>query len=143
MYVLLMLSAIALILLPMLLFKKKVLPVKYLQGVSLIKIAAIFVLCTVVMATGFAGEADASPEPDVAGAAGAGLATGIGYLAAALSTGMACIGAGIAVAASASAAIGASAENPAMMGRVLIFVAMGEGVTLFGLLVSIMILGRL
>ena len=140
MYAMLMLSAVLIILLPALLFKKNILPMKYLGSMSILKIAAIFILCVVFVAAGFAGRADAAPGE---GAVRDGFATGIGYLAAALSTGMACIGAGIAVAASASAAIGASAENPSMMGRVLIFVAMGEGVTLFGLLVSIMILGRL
>ena len=131
---------VLLILLPPLLFMKDILPIVHLRSVSLLKIVAIFVFCAVFMAAGFAGRAEAATE---GASTRDGFATGIGYLAAALSTGMACIGAGIAVAASASAAIGASAENPAMMGRVLIFVAMGEGVTLFGLLVSIMILGRL
>ena len=65
---------------------------------------------------------------------------GMGYLAAALVTGLSCIGAGIAVAAAAPAAIGAFSENSKNFGKALIFVALGEGVALYGLLISILIL---
>ena len=67
---------------------------------------------------------------------------GMAYLAAALVTGLACIGAGIAVAAAASAALGAISENDKIMGKALIFVALAEGIALYGLLVTFMILGR-
>lgn len=63
------------------------------------------------------------------------------YLAAALSTGMSCIGAGIAVASAASAAIGALSEDSSVMGKALIFVALAESVALYGLLISFSILG--
>jgi len=69
--------------------------------------------------------------------------SGLGYLAAALATGFSCIGAGIAVSAAASAAIGAISENDKAMGKALIFVALAEGVALYGLLVSFTILGKL
>lgn len=68
---------------------------------------------------------------------------GLGYLGAALVTGMSALGAGIAVASAAPAAIGATSEDPASFGKALIFVALGEGVALYGLLISIMILGKL
>ena len=66
---------------------------------------------------------------------------GIKFLAAALSTGLACIGAGIAVAAASSAALGAISEDPEIMGKSLIFVALAEGIALYGLLISFMIIG--
>ena len=72
-----------------------------------------------------------------------GLATGMGYLAAALVTGLSALGAGIAVASAAPAAIGAFSEDPKAFGKALIFVALGEGVALYGLLISFMILGKL
>ena len=62
------------------------------------------------------------------------------YIAAALSTGLSCIGGGIAVASSASAALGAISEDASIMGKSLIFVAMAEGVCLYGLIISLMIL---
>lgn len=70
-------------------------------------------------------------------------ATGFGYLAAALSTGLSCVGGGIAVASAASAALGAISEDSSALGKSLIFVGLAEGVCLYGLIISFMILGRL
>jgi V/A-type H+-transporting ATPase subunit K len=63
------------------------------------------------------------------------------YIAAALSTGLSCIGGGIAVASSASAALGAISEDSSIMGKSLIFVALAEGIALYGLILSFTILG--
>lgn len=76
-------------------------------------------------------------------AAAANSAAGWGYLAAALSTGMSCIGGGIAVSAAASAALGAISEDGSILGKSLIFVGLAEGVCLYGLIISFMILGKL
>ncbi len=67
---------------------------------------------------------------------------GWAYIAAGLVTGMATIGTGIAVSAAASAALGALSEDSSIMGKALIFVAMAEGIALYGLLISFMILSR-
>lgn len=63
-------------------------------------------------------------------------------LAAALSTGLASIGAGIAVGGSGAAAVGATAEKPESFGRSLIFVGLSEGIAIYGLMISFIILGR-
>lgn len=68
-------------------------------------------------------------------------AEGWRYLAAALSTGLSCIGAGIAVASAASSALGALSEDSSIMGKALIFVALAESIALYGLLISFTILG--
>jgi V/A-type H+-transporting ATPase subunit K len=68
---------------------------------------------------------------------------GLGLIAAALSTGLAAIGAGIAVAVSSSAALGAISEDSSLLGKTLIFVGLSEGIAIYGLIVSILILGRL
>lgn len=84
--------------------------------------------------------------PDVARAAGeGGLAdgSGLGFLAAALSTGLAAIGAGYAVGIVGSAALGAVSEDPKIFGKTLIFGGLAEGIAIYGLIVSILILGRL
>lgn len=78
-----------------------------------------------------------------AAAASASLATGLGYIAAALVTGLSCIGGGIAVASAASAALGAISEDSSVLGKSLIFVGLAEGVCLYGLIISFMILGKL
>ena len=70
-------------------------------------------------------------------------ATGFGYLAAAHSTGLAWVGGGIAVASAASAALGAISEDSSALGKSLIFVGLAEGVCLYGLIISFMILGKL
>lgn len=61
-------------------------------------------------------------------------------LAAALSTGLAAIGAGIAVGLVGAAAAGAVAEKPEIFGRVLIFVGLAEGIAIYGLIVSFIVL---
>ena len=83
------------------------------------------------------GNAYAAGETAASGAAG------LGYLSAALSVGLACIGGGIAVSAAASAALGAISEDGSILGKSLIFVGLAEGVCLYGLVVAFMILGRL
>ncbi len=67
---------------------------------------------------------------------------GLGYIAAALSVGLGSIGCGIAVASGASAAIGAVAEEPKSFAKSLIFVALGEGVALYGFIIAFMIIGK-
>ncbi|MBN2260167.1 MAG: ATPase [Clostridiales bacterium] len=69
--------------------------------------------------------------------------TGLGFIAAALSTGMATIGAGYAVGAVGSSALGAVSEDQKILGKTLIFVGLAEGIAIYGLIISILILGRL
>ena len=80
-----------------------------------------------VLASGFAQEAAADPYA---------------RLAAALSTGLACIGAGIAVGGSGAAAVGATAEKPESFGRALIFVGLSEGIAIYGLIISFLVLPK-
>lgn len=87
----------------------------------------------------FSGHIYAAEVPDAAAAAAS--VEGWRYLAAALSTGLSCIGAGVAVASAASAAIGALSEDAGIMGKALIFVALAESIALYGLLISFSILG--
>jgi V/A-type H+-transporting ATPase subunit K len=66
-----------------------------------------------------------------------------GFIAAALATGLSSLGAGIAVASVGSAAVGALAEKPELIGRALILVGLAEGIAIYGLIVSILILNRI
>ena len=98
--------------------------------------------CSTILVSGamiFSGTAVAAETATAA----ANSAAGWGYLAAALSTGMSCIGGGIAVSAAASAALGAISEDGSILGKSLIFVGLAEGVCLYGLIISFMILGKL
>lgn len=91
----------------------------------------------------FSGDSSTALAAEEAAASSEGLATGMGYLAAALVTGLSCIGGGIAVASAASAALGAISEDSSILGKSLIFVGLAEGVALYGLIISFMILGQL
>ena len=97
----------------------------------------VILVASIVMFAGTQGVQAAS------GAADGGLATGLGYLGAALVTGISGLGSGIAVASSASAALGALSEDGSLFGKSIIFVAMAEGIALYGLIISFMILGKL
>lgn len=63
-------------------------------------------------------------------------------LAAAISTGVAAIASGIAVSNTGAAALGAIAEKPELFGQSLIFVGLAEGIAIYGLLISFLILNR-
>ena len=98
----------------------------------------VMALMTVLPLTGAFAETAAAAETAVAGADG--FTEGMKCLGAALSTGLATIGTGIAVGGAAPAAIGAVSENDKAFTKALIFVALGEGVAIYGLLISILIL---
>ena len=67
----------------------------------------------------------------------------MGFLAAAISTGIACLGAGLAVASVGSAALGLVGEKPEMLGTTLIYIGLAEGIAIYGIIISLLILGRL
>ena len=75
----------------------------------------VLLVATVVS---FAGTASVQ----AAGSSADGLATGLGYL---------------------GAALGALSEDGSLFGKSIIFVAMAEGIALYGLIISFMILGKL
>ena len=107
-----------------------------LAGFTLIfLLSAVLIFTGQVYATGGGHSVnEAAAASDVALAAafiGAGLVTGLGA-----------IGTGIAVSSAAAAAIGAISENENNFGKAMIFVAMAEGIAIYGLLISFMILGR-
>lgn len=99
---------------------------------------------TMVIAAVLMFNVNAFAAEEAASAAGsASSAAGMGYLSAALATGLSCLGGGIAVSAAASAALGAISEDSSILGKSLIFVGLAEGVCLYGLIISFMILGKL
>ena len=66
-----------------------------------------------------------------------------GFAAAAFATAIGSIGAGIAVAYVGSAALGAIGEKPELAARALIYVGLAEGIAIYGLIISIMILTKI
>jgi len=107
-------------------------------------------LIALMLALGLGATALLLWTPDVraaaegaAGAARAGVDGSWVFAAAALATGLSSLGAGFAVAKVGVAAVGALAEKPELFGRLLIFIGLAEGIAIYGLIVSILMLNRL
>jgi V/A-type H+-transporting ATPase subunit K len=66
-----------------------------------------------------------------------------GLMAAALATGMSSLGAAYAVGAVGAAAMGALTEKPELFGRLLIFVGLAEGIAIYGVIISVLILDKI
>lgn len=90
----------------------------------------------IVSLTTYPAFAEAAASPTGTGA-------GLGFLASALSTGLACLGAGVAVGSVGSAALGLVGEKPEMLGTTLIYLGLAEGIAIYGVIISLLVLGRL
>ncbi len=138
------LVAVALIIIPLIVsFRRKKQGKSVNMKKSVLINAGSFVSCLVLMIILMPNIASAEAAKEAvenAEAAAGGIAEGMKYLGAALSTGLATIGTGIAVGGAAPAAIGATSEDEKNFTKSLIFVALGEGVAIYGILISILIL---
>ena len=95
--------------------------------------AALFLMTSMPAGAQAAAGATAVSNPDVLRWA---------FVSAAAAAGLATLAAGYAVAMVGSAAVGALAEKPELLGRVLILVGLAEGIAIYGLIVAILILNR-
>lgn len=120
---------------------------KRILKTNLLAFALVLVITVSLAFSASAVDADVAEAPAAAEqtvqTAESGTAKGIGLLAAGLVTGLAGIGGGIAVAAGAPAAIAATSEDPKSFGKSLIFVALGESIALYGVVISILILNKI
>ena len=82
-------------------------------------------------------------EPAAAAAAGISLGQGLALLGVGLPTGLAAIGAAIALGPIGSASLAVIAEKPEMFGRTLIYMGLAEGIAIYGLVMSILLLGKI
>jgi V/A-type H+-transporting ATPase subunit K len=100
-----------------------------LLGVLFLVITSVFLISNRV----FAQQSAVSSDPGAAkwAFASAALAVGIGSTAA-----------GIAVAYVGSSAVGALSEKPETFGRAIVFVGLAEGIAIYGLIIAIIILGK-
>lgn len=106
---------------------------------SFVGIVALMIILPIGDIITFAAGAENAAEAVSALSTGKGLA----YIGAGLACGLAALGAGVAVASAAPAAIGATTEDPKNFGKAMIFVVLGEGVAIYGLLIAIMIISNL
>ncbi len=121
---------------------------------SLIRsLAATAVLAVGVLAVAFGGaggdQAEAATAP-VAGVVQAqqtapattGVDSGAAFIGAGIAVAASALGAGIAIAYAGSAALAAVSEQPDLFGRAMVVVGLAEGVAIYGLIVAVLILGK-
>ncbi|MGA9165190.1 MAG: ATP synthase subunit C [Thiobacillus sp.] len=121
--------------------KPRSVPAGWLKG-SLFANVALFGLGLVgVMLLGVQDVLAAEPAATAAGAIT--LGQGLALLGIGLPTGLAAIGAAIALGPIGSAALAVIAEKPEMFGRTLIYMGLAEGIAIYGLVMSILLLGKL
>lgn len=82
-------------------------------------------------------------EPAAGGLMDISLGKGLALIGIGLPTALAAIGAGIALGPVGSASLAVIAEKPDMFGRTLIYMGLAEGIAIYGLVMSILLLGRI
>ena len=100
--------------------------------------AGVFLIVVLLQANSFTAIAEEAAQ-SISGTT----AQATGFIAAAVAVAVGSIGAAWAVASAAPAAIGAISENPDSFGKAIIFVALGEGIAIYGLLIAILIINKL
>lgn len=104
-------------------------------GVSSLLVLTGAVIALTSGASFAAGEAAAAKEIT--------MGAGLGFIAAAVATSIACLGAGFAVANVGAAALGLVGEKPEMLGTTLIYLGLAEGIAIYGVIISLLIIQRL
>ncbi len=91
-----------------------------------------------------AGPSSAATFQHVAGAVAASpkVTNGSALIAAAIAVAGSSIGAAVAVAYTGSAALAAMSERPELFGRAMVIVGLAEGIAIYGLVVSVILIGK-
>jgi V/A-type H+-transporting ATPase subunit K len=130
-------------------FIKKLLAIAITIGMLVVVGASFLVLNAVAQTSAETtpavkeGTAPASSAVTIQSEAAAAAKAKFGFIAAAVAVGLGSIGAAIAVGNIGTAAMGTIGEKPEMVGSALIFVGLAEGIAIYGLIIAIMILGKL
>lgn len=133
------LIAVALLVLPVVIRLRKPADGRKCRSTVILNLCSFFAFLLLFTILPLGGLVSAETAQAVSAVSGSGL----GYIAAALAVGLGSIGCGIAVGKAAPAAIGAVAEDPDSFGKAMIFVALGEGVALYGFLIAFLIIQAL
>jgi V/A-type H+-transporting ATPase subunit K len=113
-----------------------------------VAMATIVLMGVVPIGTAWADHGGASGAAHAATAVHAPLPLSSGgnwaaFLAIAITMGSACLSAGYAVGKVGSAALGAAVEKPELLGKAIVFVGLGEGIAIFGLIISLMLMNKI
>jgi V/A-type H+-transporting ATPase subunit K len=109
-----------------------------LNGVLLLAALALLMMAF----TGSPSSAAVAPHAAATAIAAAKATNGSALIGAAIAVAGSSIGAGIAVAYTGSAALAAMSERPELFGRALVIVGLAEGIAIYGLIVSVMLIGK-
>jgi len=101
--------------------------------------AAVAVLALALLASALDAAPAVAAGPDQTTATGAG---GTALIAAAIAVAGSSLGAAIAVAYTGAAALAAMSERPEMFGRAMVVVGLAEGIAIYGLIISIILIGK-
>lgn len=120
---------------------------KSMKGINtafsvLAAILLIIGLIVVLVPNGLMAQEAAQEEAQAARVTGDS-AVGMAFLAAGLALGISVIGAAIALSKIGSAAVAAIAEKPEITGRVIVFAGLAEGLAIWGLIIAVLILGKI
>ncbi|MGA2453173.1 MAG: ATP synthase subunit C [Solirubrobacteraceae bacterium] len=88
-----------------------------------------------LLALGVAEPASAATVTSASGQSGA-------FIGAGIAVGASSIGAGVAVAYTGSAALAAISEKPEMFGRTMVIVGLAEGIAIYGLIIAVILIGK-
>ena len=114
-----------------------------LAGVAaaILLIAGLVVGAVALITTSAVASPASATQPPLAAAAQSG-SSGMALLAASIAVAGSSIGAAIAVAYTGAAALAAMSERPELFGRAMVIVGLAEGIAVYGLIVSIILIGR-
>lgn len=112
---------------------------------SWLALSSLAVLCVIATVGFIISDAFGADEPGTTLAPVKTPHPAAGYIALAASTSIAggMLGAGYAVGRVGAAALGAASERPELMGRALLFVAMGEGIAVLGLVGGVLLMANM
>jgi V/A-type H+-transporting ATPase subunit K len=119
---------------------------RFLVGsAALTLLVAMVVFAVVVTTTGDASAGIPATLPTAPAAEtvdAAPVDSGSAFIGAAIAVAASALGAGIAIAYAGSAALAAVSERPELFGRAMVVVGLAEGVAIYGLIVAVLILGK-
>lgn len=109
---------------------------RWVNGALLVGAAALLVVAVTADPGGAAGSVPAQANGSTSSSSGAAL------IGAAIAVAGSALGAAIAVAYTGSAALAAISERPELFGRAMVIVGLAEGIAIYGLIVSIILIGQ-
>jgi V/A-type H+-transporting ATPase subunit K len=107
---------------------------------TLVIMFAVFIIFGAISVTKVAAQAQQAPAQEISPQKAE--VSKFGLVAAAIAFGFGALGAGLAIGNVGAAAMGAVAEKPEIAGQALIFIALAEGLVVFGFITALMILGK-